>query len=62
MKILIIGSGGREHAIGKKISENKKVDKIYFAKGNGGTASLGENIDINPEDIEKLRDFAIKEK
>ena len=56
MNILIIGSGGREHALGKKISANDR--KIYFAPGNGGTSDIGENIDIEVDDIEKLVDFA----
>lgn len=61
MKILIIGSGGREHAIGEKISKNKSITKIYFAPGNGGTKALGENIPINVDEIEKLKEFALKE-
>ena len=58
MKILIIGSGGREHAIGAKIFENKSVTQIYFAPGNGGTADIGENIPIQADEIDKLRAFA----
>jgi len=53
--VLIIGSGGREHALGWKISQSIHVDKIYFAPGNGGTA---ENVDIRQNDIEKLASFA----
>ena len=56
-KILIIGNGGREHAIGIKLSLNPETE-LYFAPGNGGTASIGENIDIAVDDINKLVDFA----
>lgn len=56
MNILIIGSGGREHALGKKIS--KKDRNLFFAPGNGGTAELGKNIDINVDEIDKLVEFA----
>ncbi len=65
MKVLIIGSGGREHAIAWKCSQSKNIDKIFIATGNGGTAQLHktENIDIgiDVDNFEKLRDFAIKE-
>lgn len=53
--VLIIGSGGREHALGWKIAKNKNVNKIFHANGNGGTS---ENIQILPTEIEKLVDFA----
>ncbi|NSJ92712.1 phosphoribosylamine--glycine ligase, partial [Coprococcus sp. MSK.21.13] len=58
MKILIVGSGGREHAIAWKVAQNPKVEKIYCAPGNGGTALMDkcENIDI--EEIGILADFA----
>lgn len=62
MKILIIGGGGREHAISYKIAENPRVEKIYCAPGNAGTEELGENIPIPVEDIDALLDFARKEK
>lgn len=61
MKILVIGSGGREHALCWKISKSKRVDKIYCAPGNGGTANVAENIDIKPDDIDSLLDFALNE-
>jgi phosphoribosylamine--glycine ligase len=53
--VLIIGSGGREHALGWKISQSKKANKIYFAPGNGGTA---ENIGVKQNDIAGLVSFA----
>jgi phosphoribosylamine--glycine ligase len=58
MKVLVIGSGGREHALVKKISESKKVSKIYVAPGNGGIADLAELVAIKADDVEKLADFA----
>ncbi len=58
MKILVIGSGGREHAIVWKIAQSPKVDKIYCAPGNGGIASLAECVDINVMDKEKMVEFA----
>lgn len=62
MNILVIGSGGREHALCWKIAQSQRVRKIYCAPGNGGTAEVAENIDINPTEIEKLVEFAIAEK
>jgi phosphoribosylamine--glycine ligase len=62
MKILIIGSGGREHALVWKISQSRKVKQIFTAPGNGGTIKHGKNVDIKAEDIERLADFAFKEK
>jgi phosphoribosylamine--glycine ligase len=57
-KVLIIGSGGREHALGWKLKQSPKVEKIYFAPGNAGTAQIGENIDISALDVEGLVKFA----
>lgn len=62
MKILIIGSGGREHAIARKISKNDKVQKIYCAPGNGGTFFENKCENINIEENNKLLDFAKIEK
>jgi phosphoribosylamine--glycine ligase len=61
-KILIIGSGGREHAIGWKVAQSPRAGEIYFAPGNAGTAKIGNNIDIKATDIFALLDFAKKEK
>ncbi len=62
MKVLVIGSGGREHALCWKIAKSKKVNKLYCAPGNGGTAQLAENIDIASNDIEGLLSFALENK
>ena len=62
MKILVVGGGGREHAIIKKIKENKAVETIYALPGNGGIAKDAVCVDIKATDIEAVRDFAIKEK
>ena len=61
MRILIIGSGGREHALAWKISQRADVEELYVAPGNGGTASLAVNVAIKDSDIEGLVAFA-KEK
>lgn len=64
MKILIIGSGGREHALGWKVAQSPKVSKVFIAPGNAGTALENniENININATDINGLLTFAIHEK
>lgn len=61
MKILVIGSGGREHAIIWKVSQNSLVDKIYCAPGNGGTAKEDKCENVNIEKINELVDFAKRE-
>jgi len=58
MNILIIGAGGREHALGWKIHQSSPTDIIYFAPGNGGTSEVGKNIDIAVDDIPTLLQFA----
>ncbi len=56
-KILIIGSGGREHALGWKLKQSPKIEKLYFAPGNAGTQNLGENVNIAADDIKNLFKF-----
>ncbi len=58
MKVLIVGSGGREHAIAWKVSQSKRVDHIYCAPGNAGIAEYAECVDIKAMELEKLADFA----
>ena len=60
MRIAIIGSGGREHAICQKINESKKVKKIFCIPGNGGTKKIAENIEIDLKNFEKIKNFLIK--
>ncbi len=62
MKILVIGKGGREHALAWKLNQSPLVDKVYIAPGNPGTAAFGINVDIKDSDIKALADFAEKEK
>ena len=58
MKVLIVGSGGREHAIAWSVSKSPKVDKIYCAPGNAGIAELAECVDIGAMEFDRLADFA----
>lgn len=62
MKILIVGNGAREHALGFKIKKEDQEREIYFAPGNAGTKNIGKNIDIKSNDINELRDFAYENK
>ncbi|MBL4886550.1 MAG: phosphoribosylamine--glycine ligase [Planctomycetaceae bacterium] len=62
MKVLVIGQGGREHALVWKLSQSSVVTKIYCAPGNAGTASDAENVQISDDDIPALLDFALREK
>lgn len=57
MKILLLGSGGREHALAWKISQSEKCDKLYIAPGNPGTAQVGENVAIGVGEFDKLKQF-----
>lgn len=59
MKILLLGSGGREHALAWKIAQSKKVDQLYVAPGNAGTGSVGENIPLKADDFEGIRQFVL---
>lgn len=58
MRVLIIGSGGREHALSWKVARSGKAEKIYCAPGNGGTAQEGENIPLKDSDVAGLVSFA----
>ena len=59
MKILLLGSGGREHALAWKIAQSKKVEKLFIAPGNAGTALVGENVNIKADDFEALKNFCV---
>ncbi len=60
MKILLLGSGGREHALAWKIAQSKKVEKLYIAPGNAGTADCGENIEMKADDFEAIKSFCVE--
>lgn len=60
MKILLLGSGGREHALAWKIAQSPKVEKLYIAPGNAGTGLTGENVNIKADDFEALKDFCVE--
>lgn len=62
MKILLLGSGGREHALAWKIAQSAKVEKLFIAPGNPGTAQCGENVNIKADDFEALKAFAVEHK
>ena len=62
MNVLVVGAGGREHAIAWKLSLSKKIDKIYCAPGNGGTGKIAENVPIKADDISELVKFVFSKK
>ena len=62
MKILIIGSGGREHTFCWKVSQSELCTQLFIAPGNAGTAQYGENIDISATDFEGIKNICIKKK
>ena len=62
MKVLIIGSGGREHVLAWKLKKSPLVQEIYCAPGNGGIASIAQCVDIEATDIERLAAFAKEKK
>ena len=59
MKLLLLGSGGREHALAWKIAQSQKIEKLFIAPGNAGTASVGENVDIKADDFEGIKQFVL---
>jgi phosphoribosylamine--glycine ligase len=61
MKVLVIGSGGREHALAWKLAQSDKVSRLYFAPGNPGMEALGKCVSIAVDDIQALRQFALRE-
>lgn len=62
MKVLVLGSGGREHALAWKISRSSLVNRLFCAPGNAGTAEVADNLDLRPEDFRELYKFAKQEK
>ena len=59
MKILLLGSGGREHALAWKIAQSKKCEKLFIAPGNAGTGLCGENVNMKADDFEAIKDFIV---
>ena len=62
VKILLIGSGGREHAFAWKLSQSKKCEKLYIAPGNAGTSECGENVELNVKSFSSIKDFVLVKK
>ena len=62
MRILLLGSGGREHALAWKIAQSKQCSKLFIAPGNAGTGAVGENVSIGVNDFERLKEFTIEQK
>lgn len=62
MRVLILGSGGREHAFGLKISQSTLLDKLFIAPGNAGTGNVGENVNIAVDDFKGIKKFVIENK
>ena len=60
MKILLLGSGGREHALAWKIAQSKKCEKLYIAPGNAGTGNCGENVAMKADDFETIKSFVVE--
>lgn len=60
MKILLLGSGGREHALAWKISQSPKVEKLFIAPGNAGTANVGENVALKADDFDGIKAFVLE--
>lgn len=60
MKLLLLGSGGREHALAWKIAQSDKIEKLYIAPGNAGTAAVGENVNIKADDFDQIAQFVIE--
>ena len=60
MKILLLGSGGREHALAWKIAQSSKCEKLYIAPGNAGTSNCGENVAIKADDFEAIKTFCVE--
>jgi phosphoribosylamine--glycine ligase len=60
MNILLLGSGGREHAIGWKVSKSPKLETLYIAPGNTGTSTIGTNVPLSPNDFPSIRNFVLE--
>ena len=61
MKVLLLGGGGREHALAWKMAESPELEKLYVAPGNAGTAEIAENVNIKVSDFQGIADFVARE-
>ena len=59
VNILLLGSGGREHAFAWKIAQSKRLARLFIAPGNAGTASLGSNVDLSPTNFGSIKQFVL---
>ena len=59
MKLLLLGSGGREHALAWKIAQSAQVEKLFIAPGNAGTANVGENVALKADDFDGVANFVV---
>jgi phosphoribosylamine--glycine ligase len=62
MNVLVLGSGGREHAVSWKIAQSSQIDKLFIAPGNAGTNLVGTNVDIQVDDFQKIKEFCLENK
>src|SRR5665213_2854844 len=62
MRVLLLGSGGREHAFAYCISRSPQCEKLFIAPGNGGTSQCGENVHLDPADFKALEKFCLEKK
>jgi phosphoribosylamine--glycine ligase (EC 6.3.4.13) len=62
MNILLLGSGGREHALAWKLTQSRQCDHLYIAPGNAGTAQLGTNVPMKVTDFDAIKDFVVENK
>ena len=60
MKLLLLGSGGREHALAWKIAQSQKIERLFIAPGNAGTASVGDNVNIKADDFDGIKSFVLE--
>ncbi len=62
MRVLLLGSGGREHALAWKIAKSSMLDALFIAPGNAGTKDFGKNVSIQPTDFKAIEEFVLAEK
>ena len=62
MNVLVLGSGGREHALSWKIAQSSQIDKLFIAPGNAGTSQEGTNVDLQVDDFQGIKEFCLEHK